>query len=87
LDVLERGGEILTDSLSVCVSVWHCALCGVWESQSAAAGARRRRRRRSAAAVSRVYGFIFLFFACVVFELKGEMPNGANGTELRREAH
>ena len=58
MDVLERGGEIL-DSLSVCVSVWHCALCGVWESQSAAAGARRRRRRRSAAAVSRVYGFIF----------------------------
>ena len=79
--------ERYSDSLSVCVSVWHCALCGVWESQSAAAGARRRRRRRSAAAVSRVYGFIFLFFACVVFELKGEMPNGANGTELRREAH
>ena len=58
MDVLERGGEIL-DSLSECVSVWHCALCGVWESQSAAAGARRRRRRRSAAALSRVYGFIF----------------------------
>jgi hypothetical protein len=85
MDVLERGGEILRLSLGVRVRVALCTLCGVWESQSAAAGARQRRRRRSAAAVSRVYGV--LFFACVVFELKGEMPNGANGTELRREAH
>ena len=65
--------ERYSDSLSVCVSVWHCALCGVWESQSAAAGARRF--------------YFFIFCVCVVFELKGEMPNGANGTELRREAH